>query len=386
MKYRSTSDNVLEISEIGLGTYALAGVYGEKDASEFERILRKAVDLGVTFFDTAPVYGMGEEILGKAIRPVRDRIVLSTKVAASLGGERSCSFESVVGSCEASLKQLKTDHIDLYQIHFDDGATPTAEVVRAFEHLKARGKIRAYGIGHVGYGRAAEYLKTGQVSTLMGELNAASRKYYLKMLPLMRSGGPGYIGFSLTARGILTGAYEGRNGLSEGDIRQMDAVFYGERAKSALRIRDKLGVVGRDLGASPAQVAIRWALEQGGVVTGLVGPSTPEHLEEDIAASDLVLSEVDVAELDRFIAAEDERLAGCLLDEIKGILASKVGHAGAAGQLVYALEGLAELDLADEGELVGHMRSIFGAIKAGGEGVSSLEAVRKALAKYVEVG
>jgi aryl-alcohol dehydrogenase-like predicted oxidoreductase len=375
---------MLQTSEVGMGMYALAGVYGQKDLDEFRRVLRRAFDLGVTFFDTAPIYGDAEEITGEILADVRQEVVLSTKIAACLKGELSCSFDHVIASCEQSLARLKTDYIDLLQIHFDDGRTPAEEVIRAFEHLRNAGKIRAYGIGHVTPARAREYADAGNISTIMGELNATSRKYYFKMLPVVRAGGAGYIGFSTLGRGILTGAVESREGLAADDIRQIDAVFAGERLKSALRIRDKLAGIADRLGATPVQVAIRWVLAQDSVVTALVGPSTVRHLEEDAGAIEVDIPEPLLSELDGYLVEEETGLADTLKAEIVSILTKEIADSAAARDLIYAIEGLAELDLAPEHELVGHIRTVLGIMMGGQDDMSSLEPVRKDLLRHVK--
>jgi aryl-alcohol dehydrogenase-like predicted oxidoreductase len=384
LEYRTTKDGLLEVSAIGLGSYALAGVYGRKDPETFKEVVFRALDLGVTFFDTAPVYGNAEEIVAEVLRGVRKDVVISTKVAAGLGSELSCSYETVVASCEQSLGRLGTDYIDLLQIHFDDGKTAPEEVVRAFENLKSEGKIRAYGIGHVSPERAFEYASEGRLSTVMGELNGVSRSYYKKMLPIVRSSGAGYIGFSLTARGILTGKLAGREDLSQDDIRRMDAVFAGERIKSAIKIRDSFAAAGKDIGATPVQVAIRWALGQEGVLTGLIGPSSVEHLEENLGAADLEIPGSLMTELGSILDNEDRRMAVVLREEIGGMLGGPLSGPSAATDLIYVIEGVAELELAPEQDLIGHMKMVLKAVKTPEGDVEALEAVRRVLLGYVK--
>jgi aryl-alcohol dehydrogenase-like predicted oxidoreductase len=383
MKYRRTPDNAILTSEIGVGTYALGGVYGEKAFDEFSSMLRRAVERGVTFFDTAPVYGDAEEIIGEALADVRQDVVISTKVAARLGNI-TCSFDDIVASCEASLKRIGTDYIDLYQIHFDDGRTPVEEVVRSLEHLKSAGKILAYGIGHVSLERSHQYLDKGNVSTIMGELNIVSRNYYLRMLPLIKAQGGGYIGFSLTARGILTGGIVSREGLSPQDIRQMDVVFAGERLQSALRIRDRLAKIGTGLGATPGQVAIAWALAQEGVLTGLVGPSTAAHLDEDLDACELTIPDSVLAELDTFLAGEAVRLDKALRAEIRSVLEKQVSDGAAVQDLIYAIEALAELGVAPESGLIVHIGALMKVMKTGEADISVLEQIRRELIHYID--
>jgi aryl-alcohol dehydrogenase-like predicted oxidoreductase len=383
MQYRKTRDGLLEVSAIGIGTYACAGVYGRKDAGTVREVLRAAHDRGVTMFDTGPGYGEAEVVLGEALGHVRAGVVMSTKIPACLG-DIACSYANIMEACDRSLERLGTDYIDLYQIHFDDGVTPVDEVNKAFEDLKAGGKIRAYGIGHVSRERAEEYIDKGSPSTVMGELNAVSRGYYARMLPLLRKTGAGYIGFSLTGRGMLTDSPPAREGLTPDDIRQMDAVFAGERRRSALRVRDEFGSVGRDLGATSTQVAIAWAIAKEGVLTGLVGPSTPDHLEEDLRAAELKLDEAAMNHLDGCLGEEAGRLATRLRDEVVGILESDITDTeSGASRLIYAMEGLAELDLAMEEDLVSLMGKVIKIMKSAEGGLSALDAIRRDLLHHV---
>ena len=384
MLYRRTADGLLEVSVIGVGTYTVAGIYGKNDPGGIRDVLRAAYDRGVTFFDTAPAYGEAEDLVGDALKDIRSKIVISTKVPACLG-DLSCSYETITSACEQSLQKLKTDTIDLYQIHFDDGKTPVEEVVRAFDDLKRQGKIRAYGIGHVSPERAAQYLEKGSPSTVMGELNAVSRKYYVEMLPVLQGTGVGYIGFSLTGRGMLTDAAAERKDLSPGDIRQMDALFAGRRRASGLRVRDELRKVGAGLGATAAQVAIAWAISQQNVLTGLVGPSTVEHLDEDIRAAEVALAPSLKVELDSFLGQETSRLTADLAEEVRSILRTEITEVQhGASSLVYAMEALSELDLAADEDLASRIGSVIKIMKGGGNDLAALEAVRRDVLGYVE--
>jgi aryl-alcohol dehydrogenase-like predicted oxidoreductase len=291
-----------------------------------------------------------------------------------------------VGACDQSLQRLKSDWIDLYQIHFDDGRTPVEEVTKAFEDLKSQGKIRSYGIGHVSPERAAAFFEKGIPSTVMGELNAVSRNYYSKMLPLLETTGAGYIGFSITGRGMLTSVGLTRNDLPPGDIRQMDAVFAGERRRSALRVRDELKRVGRELGAGAAETGIAWAISQQDVLTGLVGPSTVEHLDEDLKAAELDLDSAVKKHLDSFLADEGTRLAVSLKEEVISILREEITDIEqGASSLIYAMEGLAELDLVSEDDLVSHMGMVLKIMKSGKGDVSVLAAIRRDLLRHVDI-
>jgi len=384
MRYRHTADGLLEVSVVGVGTYSAAGVYGRREPAALGNLLRAAYDRGVTFFDTAPAYGEAEDLVGDALKDIRKKILVSSKVPACLG-DLSCSYETIVAGCDKSLKRLNTDYIDLYQLHFDDGNTPVEEVIRAFENLKDRGKIRAYGIGHVSQERVAEYVDKGSPSTLMGELNAVSRNYYLKMLSLLEESDTTYIGFSLTGRGLLTEDPLERRRLSPGDIRKIDAAFAGEKYRSALRIRDEFLNVGRDLGATAVQVAIAWAISQRQVLTGLVGPTTTAHLDEDIIGAEVELDSPVMAHLDAFLDGEAGRLAAVLADEVRSILAAEITDIQQGGSsLIYVMEGLADLNIAGDEDLVSKVGSVMKIMKSGEGDLAALNAIRKDLLGYFE--
>lgn len=384
MRYRHTADGLLEVSVVGVGTYSAAGVYGRREPAALGNLLRAAYDRGVTFFDTAPAYGEAEDLVGDALKDIRKKILVSSKVPACLG-DLSCSYETIVAGCDKSLKRLNTDYIDLYQLHFDDGNTPVEEVIRAFENLKDRGKIRAYGIGHVSQERVAEYVDKGSPSTLMGELNAVSRNYYLKMLSLLEESDTTYIGFSLTGRGLLTEDPLERRRLSPGDIRKIDAAFAGEKYRSALRIRDEFLNVGRDLGATAVQVAIAWAISQRQVLTGLVGPTTTAHLDEDIIGAEVEVDSPVMAHLDAFLDGEAGRLAAVLADEVRSILAAEITDTQQGGSsLIYVMEGLADLNIAGDEDLVSKVGSVMKIMKSGEGDLAALNAIRKDLLGYFE--
>jgi aryl-alcohol dehydrogenase-like predicted oxidoreductase len=383
MQYRKTRDGLLEVSVVGVGTYAYSGVYGKKDPAVIKQVLRAAYDRGVTMFDTAPAYGEAEVAVGEALRDVRPNLVISTKVPARLD-DLSSSYDTIVSACEMSLERLGMEYIDLYQVHFDDGTTPVEETIRAFEDLRADGKIRAYGIGHMAPERAAEYVGAGSPSTIMGELNAVSRTYYMRMLPVLKESEVGYVGFSLTGRGILTEHPVDREHLAPDDIRQMDAVFAGERRRSALRIKDEFHKVGSDLGATAQEVAISWAIAQENVLTGLIGPTTLEHLDQDVRAAEVELDASTRDHLDGFLVREATRLETGLRDEVIHILRDDITDTkGGASRLIYAMEGLAELELAREEDLVSSMGKVIKIMKGVEGGLSDLDAIRRDLFHHV---
>lgn len=349
-------------SKIGIGTYSLSGVYGSVDVDSVRKTLRRAHDLGITFFDTAPGYGNAEEVMGQVIRDFRRDVLLSTKVAGGAAG-KTCTHGSIVSSCEQSLRNLNVDYVDLYGIHFDDGSSPVEEVVRALEDLKKAGKIRFYGLGHAFLRRARLYLETGAFSTIMGELSAVSTGYYNKMLPLVRKSGAGYLGFSVTGRGILTGKVRGRDSLEEGDIRHIDALFAGERLKSALRIAARLAETAEQANATPTQVAIRWVLNREGVKCAICGPSSVEHLEENIGAARLSGDTDAFRALEEFVRQESESVSGILRREIEDILRTPALGTEDVPRLVYAAENISELDMVPDEDLIPVFKRLLGCLR-----------------------
>jgi aryl-alcohol dehydrogenase-like predicted oxidoreductase len=191
----------VRLSEIGVGCYALSGVYGPKDTAEFQRMIRRAHELGVNYFDTAAAYGDAEQLLGAAVAPFRQDLFLATKIATGADGVASLTRAAVRHSCEQSLARLQTDFIDLLLVHFDDPQTPVAETTAALAELVAEGKIRHYGVSHLPQERLLAYLQTGDIFAVMMELSAVARDASARLLPLCRQYGAAGSAFSITGRG-----------------------------------------------------------------------------------------------------------------------------------------------------------------------------------------
>ncbi|HEV56626.1 MAG TPA: aldo/keto reductase [Phycisphaerales bacterium] len=357
MEYRTYRGE--RLSEVGLGCYGVGGAYGAKDPDQFVGLFRRAVELGVTFFDTADVYGPGEQVLGRALAPFRDRVWIATKVGASEGGKPDCSRAHIVAACEQSLRRLGVEQIDLYQIHFDDPQTPVAETVGALDELAAAGKIRYYGVGHLSPGRVAEYLVAGHVFSMLIELSAVARGALERTAPLCRAHGVGLIAFSVTGRGLLTGAIGPDTAFGADDIRRLDPLFQRARRASGLRIAGEMRKLGERYGKSPVQVAIAWVLAHPNVVCALTGPSTVVHLEENLGGSGWTIHADDLAALDCLLKAEDERLRREQVAELCAILEGEPLPEQAFTDLVYVLETLVELGLAEEQQVMPAFRQLW---------------------------
>jgi aryl-alcohol dehydrogenase-like predicted oxidoreductase len=336
------------ISQVGLGCYALSGAYGPRQLDAFCGVVRRAYELGVNLFDTADIYGPAETILGQAVAPFRQEVLIATKVGARSDGKPDCSQNHVIASCEESLKRLRTDVIDLYQIHFDDPETPVAETLGALEGLKAAGKIRHYGVGHLPPERLGHYLSEGQVFTALVELSAVARSARQQVLPLCRRHGAGVLAFSVTGRGLLTGKIQANHVFEEGDIRRIDPLFQRERFRSGLRTAGTLKAIGERHGRTPAQVAVAWVLGQPGVVCALTGTTSTAHLEENLAAAGWSIPAEELAELEHLLKKEDGRLHEAEAREVAAILEGPLPAGRAMVDLVYGLETLIHLGVAEE--------------------------------------
>ncbi len=352
MDYRKHQD--VSLSEVGIGCYALSGVYGKVDPISFQSLIQRAFELGINYFDTAEAYGDGERILGEAVRPFRSQILLATKAGVKEGARPNLSREYISAACEASLAALGTDYIDVYQVHFHDPATPVEESVRALEDLVSDGKVRHWGIGHLSLDIANAYFKTGKVFSVLMELSAAERNSLKSLLPLCRDGKAAAIAFSVTGRGLLTARFQEGHRFNTTDIRHMDPLFQRERFRSGLRIAAKLGEIGSLYGKTAAQVGIAWVLAQPGIVCALTGPSSIDHLEENTAASGWVIDDSSLNTLDDYLDGEQARIEREQRLTLANILKGPLPHEAQAAfvDLVYAIETLLALELASEGQVV----------------------------------
>ncbi len=183
MEYRKHKD--LRLSKIGVGSYSLSGAYGKKDIEKFKNMIKRAYDLGINFFDTADAYGDAEKILGKVVEPFREEIVISTKVGVKNNIKSNLSYNHIKLACENSLKNLKTEYIDIYNVHFDDSYTPVEETIEALEELVKEGKIRKYGLGYLPEEKE-KWLKKEQKNTinkiLYGDLSEDKYKAFVDLI------------------------------------------------------------------------------------------------------------------------------------------------------------------------------------------------------------
>jgi aryl-alcohol dehydrogenase-like predicted oxidoreductase len=305
----------LDVSRLGLGTMGMSAYYtgaGEDDG-ESVRTIRRALDLGVTFFDTAQAYGpfVNEELVGRALGADRDRVVLASKYALvnRTTGERELdgSPENLRGSLEDSLRRLGTDHLDLYYEHRIDPKVPIEDVAGAFGELVQAGKLRGYGLSEAAPDTIRRAHAVHPVTAVQTEFSLWSRDPETELLPVLRELGIGFVPYSPLGRGFLTGAIRSTDDLPASDFRSSSPRF--EALDQNLRIVDEVTAVAGEVGASPAQVALAWILAHGEGIAPIPGTKRVSRVEENVGADAVVLSPEQLARLDAIEPPVGERYA-----------------------------------------------------------------------------
>ncbi|MBG6224612.1 aryl-alcohol dehydrogenase-like predicted oxidoreductase [Arthrobacter sp. CAN_A2] len=306
----------LDVSRLGLGCMGMSAFYtgSGKDDAGATATLHRALDLGVTFFDTAEMYGpyTNEELLGRAFVGRRDDVVLATKFgtirhtaedASGLDG----SPENVRLAVEGSLKRLQTDYIDLYYQHRMDPSVPIEDTMGALAALVQEGKIRHIGLSEAAPATIRRAHAVHPVTALQTEYSLWSRDPEAEILPLVRELGIGFVPYSPLGRGFLTGTIRSVDQLDESDFRRNNPRFAGENLQANIRIVEQVDDVARQLDATPGQVALAWLLAQGTDIAPIPGTKQVRYLEENVAADALALSPEQLAQLDGVAAPVGDR-------------------------------------------------------------------------------
>ena len=288
----------LEVSRIGLGTMGMSVAYtgAGSDDAESIRTIHRALDLGVTFIDTAEIYGphTNEELVGRALKGRREQAVIGTKFGfmSNTGRRRGrdSSAENVRLAVEGSLKRLGTDYIDLYYQHRVDPKTPIEETVGAMAELVTQGKVRHLGLSEAGPTTIRRANAVHPITALQSEYSLWTRDPEDGVLAACRDLGIGFVAYSPLGHGMLTGAIRSLNNLDDSDWRKTNPRFMGENFQKNLSAVEEVEAVARELDATPAQVAIAWLLAQGDDIAPIPGTKRVARLEENIAADQIELS------------------------------------------------------------------------------------------------
>ncbi|MER6814793.1 aldo/keto reductase [Spirillospora sp. NPDC000708] len=296
----------LEVSRIGLGAMGMSHGYtgAGTDDAESIRTLHRALELGVTFIDTAEIYGpyANEELLGRALKGRRDQVVLATKFglvshAGAGPGNLDSSPANVRTAVEGSLRRLGTDHIDLYYQHRVDPNTPIEDTVGALAELVEQGKVRAIGLSEAGPDTIRRADAVHPVTAVQSEYSLWTRGLEERVLPVLRELGIGLVPFSPLGRGFLTGKIRSTDEFAENDFRHGNPRFTGENFQRNLRIADEVQAVAAEVGATPAQVALAWLLAQGDDIAPIPGTKRVHRVEENTAADGVDLTAEQLARL-----------------------------------------------------------------------------------------
>jgi aryl-alcohol dehydrogenase-like predicted oxidoreductase len=300
----------LEVSALGLGCMGMSQSYGTPDDRESLATLDRALELGVTFLDTAEAYGpfTNEELLGRALEGRRERVVLATKFGFRFSGNQITGTDSrpehIREVVEGSLRRLRTDRIDLLYQHRVDPAVPTEDVVGAMAGLVREGKVRFLGLSEAGEATIRRAHAVHPISALQSEYSLWERNLERDLIPVLRELGIGLVAFSPLGRGFLTGDPKRAEEYAEGDYRRGDPRFQGENFDANMRAASVVRDLAQRRGATPAQVALAWLLHKGEDVVPIPGTKRRRYLEENLAAASLALAPAEVAELDHALAPE----------------------------------------------------------------------------------
>jgi aryl-alcohol dehydrogenase-like predicted oxidoreductase len=309
MQKRQLGTGGLEVSAIGLGCMGLSFAYGPAMATaDGVRLLRAAVDRGVTFFDTAEAYGPGanEELLGEALAPVRDQVVIATKFGFK-DGKPTVGVDSrperIRFVAEEALKRLRTDRIDLLYQHRVDPRVPMEDVAGTVRDLIAEGKVLHFGLSEAGVTSIRQAHAVQPVAALQSEYSMWWREPEAEILPTLEELGIGFVPFSPLGRGFLTGAIDDSTQFAADDFRNIAPRFSQEARKANQGLVDRIGQIAAVKGATPAQVAIAWLLAQKPWIVPIPGTTKLHRLEENLGAADLELTPEDLAEIAAALSA-----------------------------------------------------------------------------------
>jgi len=308
-----TGSAALTVSAVGMGGVAMSGGYGPVTPERFAAVVARAVELGVTLFDTAEYYGgdSGETALGQALRGHRDQVVISTKFGMrrdQTGGPFiDGSPEYIARACEASLARLGTGHIDLYHLARIDPFVPVEESIGAMSELVAEGKVRYLGLCEAGPTTLARAHATHPITAVQTEYSLLERHVEAAILPTARRLGIGFIAYCPLSRGLLAKRFSSLDDLVEGDWRRLMERFQGDAFSHNQRLVDRADQLAATRGASAAQIALAWLLAQGEDVVPIPGTASLQHVEEDVAASSLRLREDEVERLSAGVPAGSVR-------------------------------------------------------------------------------
>lgn len=303
MQTRKLGKSGLEVSALGLGCMGLSFGYGPaRERQAAIALIRAAVEKGVTLFDTAEAYGpfTNEEVVGEALAPIRERVVIATKFGFA-GGDSTAGLDSrpdtIRRVAEASLKRLKTDRIDLFYQHRVDPEVPIEEVAGTVKELIREGKVKHFGLSEAGVQSIRRAHAVQPVAAVQSEYSLWWREPEKEILPTLEELGIGFVPFSPLGKGFLTGAIDEKTKFTANDFRNIVPRFTPEARKANHALVDLLGLIAARKNATPAQIALAWLLAQKPWIVPIPGTTKLRRLEENIGAADIKLTQSDLADI-----------------------------------------------------------------------------------------